>query len=257
MLRQLRRPLGPSPEERLKLFHTDVDDEDEDSSYAKISYEQVLDIDIYFDFEEFLMVAATDQDESSPKDSKDVQGVFQVELEHIHNKMIFDSFNEALDLFRVYGARGAPLGFKPQTTPVMAISDEKLPSVLLKAAQRVIEWSTFMCGFIPYKEDSFIQVPRNLDEDTFQQIKEDRLIRLLGDEVGCSHQVYSSEDKWQTHEDEMVEVQIELSDMVFEYLIADAVCSLLKINQQNQVFMELLARPPTAAFHSTLTYDSV
>jgi hypothetical protein len=177
----LRRPLGPSPEER-----TDADEEDDDSSYAKISYEQVLDIDIYFDFEEFLMVALGDQDETSPKDSKDVQGVFQVELEHIHNKMLFDSFNEALDLYRVYGAKGAPLGFKPHTKPITVISDDKLSDVLLKAAQKVIEWSTFMCGFIPYKEDSFIQVPRNLDEDTFQQIKEDRLIRLLGDEVGCS-----------------------------------------------------------------------
>jgi hypothetical protein len=35
-----------------------VGEEDDDSSYAKISYEQVLDIDIYFDFEEYLMVAA-------------------------------------------------------------------------------------------------------------------------------------------------------------------------------------------------------
>lgn len=53
---RLNCPLGPTPQERLRLFHSEVDDENEDSSYAKISYEQVLDIDIYFDLEEYLMV---------------------------------------------------------------------------------------------------------------------------------------------------------------------------------------------------------
>ena len=59
VLHQLNCALGPTPEERLRLFHSETDDDNEDSSYAKISYEQVLDIDIYFDFEECLMVAFT------------------------------------------------------------------------------------------------------------------------------------------------------------------------------------------------------
>ena len=170
--------------------------------------------------------------------------------------MLFDSFNEALDLFRVFGVKGAPLGCKPHTSSAVAIPAEKLPDVLMRAAQKVIEWSTFMCGFIPYKEDSFIQVPRNLDEDTFQQIKEDRLVRLLGDEVGASHQIYSSDDKWLTHEDEMIEVQIELSDMVFEHLIADAVYCLLKINQLKSRQSDPPA-PHSLDLHSTGAFDSV
>lgn len=55
-MHQLNCALGPTPEERLRLFHSETEDDNEDSSYAKISYEQVLDIDIYFDFEECLMV---------------------------------------------------------------------------------------------------------------------------------------------------------------------------------------------------------
>ena len=51
------------------------------------------------------------------------------------------------------------------------------------SSQKVMEWSTFMCGFIPFKDDSFIEVPRFLDEETLTQIKEDRLVRLLTDEV--------------------------------------------------------------------------
>ena len=46
-----------------------------------------------------------------------------------------------------------------------------------------MEWGTFMCGFIPFKDDSFIQIPKFLDDETLNQIKEDRLIRLLTEEV--------------------------------------------------------------------------
>lgn len=53
---QLNSPLGPTPEERLRLFHAIGDEENMDSSYAKINYEQVLDIDIYFRFEDEVMV---------------------------------------------------------------------------------------------------------------------------------------------------------------------------------------------------------
>ena len=34
------------------------------------------------------------------------------ELERIHNKAIFDAFNEALDYYRPYGIKGRPLPWK-------------------------------------------------------------------------------------------------------------------------------------------------
>jgi len=55
---QLNNPLGPTPEERLRLFHAVGDEENMDSSYARINYEQVLDIEIYFDFEDHIMVGS-------------------------------------------------------------------------------------------------------------------------------------------------------------------------------------------------------
>lgn len=178
--------------------------------------------------------------------------------------MIFDCLNEALDFHRVYGLKGASVGLKPQSLKFQDHNKASLPGVLLKSAQKVIEWSTFMCGFIPYKEDSFIQVPKNLDEDTFNQIKEDRLQRFLSDEVGSCDQVYSGDDKWVTHEEEMLEVQVELSDMVFEFLVADTVYCLLKINQKgvvNEGTNRLKAIETVPPFlediHPLLTQDSV
>lgn len=104
-------------------------------------------------------------------------------MEHIHNKLLFDCLNEALDYFRVFGLKGQPLALRTRGRHPRAIMPEEVPLMLTKAAQKVIEWSTFMCGFIPFKDDSFIQVPRALDEDTLNQIKEDRLVRLLTEEV--------------------------------------------------------------------------
>ena len=152
-----------------------------DSSYARINYEQVLDIEIYFDFEDHLVVRFlpdTQAQEDSP--ALDPQ---QIEMEHIHNKLLFDCLNESLDCFRVYGQKGMPLPLKNNGRVFRVINRQDVAKILAQASQRVMEWSTFMCGFIPFKEDSFIQIPRFLDDETLNQIKEDRLVRLLTDEV--------------------------------------------------------------------------
>ena len=104
-------------------------------------------------------------------------------MEHIHNKLLFDSMNEALDSFRVYGLRGVPLPNRSIGRVFKPIEAASVRGILSEASQKVVEWSTYLCGFIPFKDDSFIQVPRFIDEDTVNQIKEDRLIRLLTTEV--------------------------------------------------------------------------
>lgn len=147
-------------------------------------------------------------------------------MEHIHNKMLFDCLNESLDACRVFGLKGQPLALRTRGRSSAEISQEQVMTLLTQSAQRVVEWSTFMCGFIPFKDDSFIQVPRAIDEETLNQIKEDRLVRLLTDEV------YESDEKWNKHEDEEIEVEVELSDMLFEHLIIDVVESLVGIRKK-------------------------
>jgi len=156
------------PEERLRLFHAVADDDNLDSSYAKINYEQVLDIDIYFELENKLL---------KNEDSKSQSANFQIEIEHIHNKLLFDCLNESLDSFRVYGLKGTPLPLKNSGRVFKVIRDNNVEEVMQRASAKVMEWGTFMCGFIPFKDDSFIQIPKYLDDETLNQIKEDRLIR--------------------------------------------------------------------------------
>lgn len=54
-----------------------------------------------------------------------------------------------------------------------------------KAQERVLDWAMFMCGFIPEKEDSMLGEIM-IEEDYLNQIKEDRLIKMLTCEVSSS-----------------------------------------------------------------------
>lgn len=107
-----------------------------------------------------------------------------------------------------------------------------------RASSKVMEWGTFMCGFIPFKDDSFIQIPKFLDDETLNQIKEDRLIRLLTEEA------LENDDKWLNYEDEEIEVEIELADVIFDYLITDTMDNLLEISnkRKNQKKLSLMLK---------------
>ena len=83
----------------------------------------------------------------------------------------------------MFGLKGMPLPLKNGGRIERNIKTRHLNQIMGGSSQKVMEWSTFMCGFIPFKDDSFIEVPRFLDEETLTQIKEDRLVRLLTDEV--------------------------------------------------------------------------
>lgn len=45
-------------------------------------------------------------------DQKGEKNEFIGELDRIHNKAIFDAFNEALDYYRPFGIKGRPLPWK-------------------------------------------------------------------------------------------------------------------------------------------------
>lgn len=65
------------------------------------------------------------------------------EFEHIHNKAIFDTFNEALNLYRPYYALGGP-PYQWSTSEkniVFYVAEENnMERIFKKARQKVIEW---------------------------------------------------------------------------------------------------------------------
>lgn len=67
------------------------------------------------------------------------------EFEHIHNKSIFDTFNEALNLFRPYYTVGGPIYPWTNTEKslyVGRVHEGNLEIIFEKASQKVYEWAT-------------------------------------------------------------------------------------------------------------------
>ena len=114
---------------------------------------------------------------------------FNDEIFKTHNKLIFDALNEALDFYRPYGLKGKPYPW--QTNPMKKgldkIKEKDAEKLLKKARDKVMEWSIFLCGFMPDKEDSLLRDDLNIDEDYLNEIREDRLARMLLQEVLSFH----------------------------------------------------------------------
>ncbi|KAL4429918.1 hypothetical protein ABPG74_000284 [Tetrahymena malaccensis] len=220
--------LGPQPEELLKLLHMYDGQEDQLDTSDESSYstQPILDGKLYTDIERKRNV--------QPSQDKIRDNLIQT-LERIHNKAIFEAFNEALDYQRMYGLRGKPFPWKITHEKISEKphSSQDIPKILQKASEKVIEWSSCLCGIIVDKEDSQFQPGIHFDEDYLQQIKEDRLNRML------SAEVIENEEKWILYDEEQTEVQVELSQMVFDLLIYEACSEFRKIsNNQLQLFNE-------------------
>jgi hypothetical protein len=78
------------------------------------------------------------------------------EFEHIHNKSIFDTFNEALNLMRPFYSLGGPPYSWSQSERALAYrlkTEDDLSLVFEKSSRKVIEWAAFLCGLLIDGED--------------------------------------------------------------------------------------------------------
>lgn len=133
-------------------------------------------VEIFNSLEEEIAVGRENQDQ------------YRQEVERVHNRMLFDSFNEALDNFRPFGLKGSPFPWRPNAGRIKPLlhSLDQLPEILERAQERVADWAIFICGFMPDKDDSMLG-EIVIEEDYLNQIKEDRLIKMLNCEVASAH----------------------------------------------------------------------
>ena len=101
------------------------------------------------------------------------------EYEQIHDKVIFDSVNEALNLIRPYGLNGEPFPWSAQQRILFkSIND---PNIITRNIKNMIlDWVSFEVGVLPHSD--FI-TDGKFDEDYFADIREKRLLNMLAQEV--------------------------------------------------------------------------
>ncbi|EAR82444.2 IQ calmodulin-binding motif protein (macronuclear) [Tetrahymena thermophila SB210] len=246
--------LGPTAIEMLRFLHfTDqnnsLDSQLDNSSDFSMQHSAVLITDLYSTFEMLLLEEKkqkkqqqklereqNEQSENYVCDDTDEEDIVLSEqhkvslkdITHIHNKVIFDAFNEALDNHRLYGLKGRPFPWKVDATKInnAPITHDKVPSILRKSVTKVIEWAECQCGFIFDRPDAQLPTNQTLNEEYISKIKEKRLTDMLHSEVK------EAEEKWIIYDDEYTEIQVEISELVFQELLFEFEGELSKINNK-------------------------
>lgn len=76
-------------------------------------------------------------------------------MEHIHNKAIFDSLNEALNQYRPYYlAEGTPFAWSVSEKNIVKyeITKHNMESIYNQAKKQVLMFQSYLCGLVNKKE---------------------------------------------------------------------------------------------------------
>jgi len=97
----------------------------------------------------------------------------------IHNRALFDSVNEALNLIRPYGLNYEPMPWSAQGRILFkSISDQGI--IVKNIKNMVLDWSSFEVGTLPSPE---FLLEGKFDEEYFAGVRERQLATLLAQEV--------------------------------------------------------------------------
>lgn len=161
-----------------------------------ISPSLLIDLKVYIDIEN--QVDSFRSQSTEVIKQKDLD--FLIDAQHIHNKAIFDSINEALNKIRVLPAGlPVPLGLNKSL-----FYNERPEKLLQEAKNKVLMWSTFELGKFKIDE-SFEGLT---EEEALVQVKEDNLVKMIYAEIE------DNEVEWTDYSFELLQVKLELSDMV-------------------------------------------
>ncbi|CAD8122296.1 unnamed protein product [Paramecium sonneborni] len=184
--------IGPSPFEILRFFRL-TEEMLEQSLDGGFIHQAVLSLDIF-----------------SFKEKVGTEELCVNEMERIHNKAIFDAFNEALDYHRPFGIKGRPL---PWRKNVIYRQVNSVEETLNRSANRVVQWAETLSGIL-------LPQGTQVDNDILPQVREERLDKMLKQEIS------ETDDRWQEFDEEHTEVALELSELIFNHLITEVITEL-------------------------------
>lgn len=174
-------------------------------NYKKYEYDGIVPVDIYLILER--------EREQQVKSDIPMEDRSVLNIEHIHNKMVFDSINELLQHCRVYGFTGAPFPWSDLTRSVCgAVSVEE---VLRGLRERMIECCNMCVGKIMSSE--IFSPTGEMNEEIVNNIRAEKLSNMLALELIDNDQV------WADYEFEEDQVKIDISDVIFEVIVIETI----------------------------------
>jgi len=151
---------------------------------------------------------------------------------HAHNRAIFDSVNEALNLIRPYGLSGEPMPWSNQGRVLFRdITDKNI--IIRNIKNIVLDWVSFEVGTLPNPEFLF---NGKFDEEYFIEIRERQLAILLAQEV------VDNEDLWLNYDMEEAEIEVDITDMALESLVTECIQTLVQNEKTKKTLLQLILK---------------
>ena len=149
---------------------------------------------------------------------------FPEEVKEDYFRLIFNSFNESLDCFRPYNLKGQPNFLKcVKNKKIDAINEKNIEDIYVKAVVKTLEWSDTLCGLLPDKDEKTLENINDVDMDSINQIREEKMGRMLAQEV------IESEGDWVNYQEEEIEIKLEISQLVWEEFLWQNVNDICKL----------------------------
>lgn len=169
-----------------------------------VEVDPVLKLDYYLGFEEREF---NESDSSIPG----------TEITHILHKCFFDALSEALDGLKVFGFEGL-CQKRFQTNETQVISADWFDEIgtitaVEKACNLVLNWNDILCGF--YGRE--IRLTGGVDEGYIGLLREERMSKFVFQ--GISEENH----QWTNSCREQFEVQVQLSEIIVDFLLVDAI----------------------------------
>lgn len=167
---------------------------------------------------------------SNLEDSTEIGRLIQ--LQGVFHKSIFDCFNEVISTLwqRDVAIDFLGLVMYRKQQPLKKLSGrEDLEKVLVYAKDIALDYAAMMCGTIRDKEDSMAGFVRGMDANGLNQLREDRLIKMLAMEI------FDKEKFWVDYSQEMLISLIDCADKVCEDLVAEVVEDMVKLHADSSL----------------------
>ena len=168
--------------------------------------------------------------------------------------MVNDSLNEALCSWRPFAIKGKPLPAYSHFSRLnkINIQPSEIQYIFSVTISKLIDSSYLSCGILPEREEIIQQrwTPETLEvnskkilevifsnvnpdpqlnhmssSDILSKLREEKLLRFL------NWDIYETDDKWLFYDYEILETQINIQNLVFDYLLEDLAKELLQTNK--------------------------
>lgn len=168
-----------------------------------------------------------------------------------NQRMILDCLNEALCSWRPYAIKGKPLPFLSHFGRLnrMKIQPSEMKYIFSVTINKLLEYVSLLCGVLPEREN-ILKMRWNLSAlspenrklldaligsgfgdpqdsllhptELINKIREDKLVRFL------NWDIYETDDKWLFYDYEILESQLHLDSLVFDFMLEDLVSDFIK-----------------------------